>query len=207
MFDLPVPGEICFVCAVMFHFGATGYVYTTRRGKFQVWAEILLRLGLRGDEQILDLGCSRGAVLLMAASLLPRGKAIGIDVWKTNEQSCNALSVTQHNAEREAVAERVELHTADMRHLPFSHGLFDLVVSSMAITEAVRVLKPGGRLVIADFHETQRYGERLRELAMTDVTQQALGWRFWYGGPWAAPKLACLICTFMISDIVQQQYC
>lgn len=220
MFDLPVPGVICFVCAVMFHFGATSYVYTTRRGKFQVWAEILLRLRLRGDEQILDLGCSRGAVLLMAASLLPRGKAIGIDVWKTNEQSCNALSVTQHNAEREAVAERVELHTADMRHLPFSHGLFDLVVSSMAIhniqdpegrkqaiIEAVRVLKPGGRLVIADFHETQRYGERLRELAMTDVTQQALGWRFWYGGPWAAPKLAYLICTFMISDIVQQQYC
>ena len=80
MFDLPVPGVICFVCAVMFHFGATSYVYTTRRGKFQVWAEILLRLRLRGDEQILDLGCSRGAVLLMAASLLPRGKAIGIDV-------------------------------------------------------------------------------------------------------------------------------
>jgi len=207
VFDLPVLGVIYFVCAVMFHFSATSYVYTTRRGKFQVWAEILLRLRLRGDEQILDLGCSRGAVLLMAASLLPRGKAIGIDVWKTNEQSCNALSVTQHNAEREAVAERVELHTADMRHLPFSHGLFDLVVSSMAITEAVRVLKPGGRLVIADFHETQRYGERLRELAMTDVTQQALGWRFWYGGPWAAPKLAYLICTFMISDIVQQQYC
>jgi len=166
VFDLPVLGVIYFVCAVMFHFSATSYVYTTRRGKFQVWAEILLRLGLRGDEQILDLGCSRGAVLLMAASLLPRGKAIGIDVWKTNEQSCNALSVTQHNAEREAVAERVELHTADMRHLPFSHGLFDLVVSSMAIhniqdpegrkqaiTEAVRVLKPGGRLVIADFHE------------------------------------------------------
>jgi ubiquinone/menaquinone biosynthesis C-methylase UbiE len=202
VFGIPVLGVICFVGAVMFLFSAASYVYTTRRGKFQVWAEVLLRLGLHGDEQIIDLGCGRGAVLLMAARLLPRGKAIGIDVWKTNEQSGNALPVTQHNAKREAVAERVELHTADMQHLPFSHGLFDLVVSSMtihniqdpegrkqAIDEAVRVLKPGGRLVIADFHETQRYGERLGELGMTDVTQEALGWRFWYSGPWAAPKL------------------
>ena len=87
------------------------------------------------------------------------------------------------------------------------HNIQDPEGRKQAITEAVRVLKPGGRLVIADFHETQRYGERLRELAMTDVTQQALSWRFWYGGPWAAPKLAYLICTFMISDIVQRQYC
>src|SRR5436853_4640718 len=110
VFDLPVPGVIFFVCAVMFHFGATSYVYTTRRGKFQVWAEILLRLGLCGDEQILDLGCSRGAVLLMAASLLPRGKAIGIDVWKTNERAIMQRAL-RHAAQcrTEAVAERVEL--------------------------------------------------------------------------------------------------
>lgn len=201
-FDIPVLGVICFVCAVVFLFSAASYIYTTRRGKFQVWAEILLRLGLRGDEQILDLGCGRGAVLLMAASLLPRGRATGIDVWKTNEQSGNALSVTQQNAEREGVAELVTLHTADMRHLPFSDGSFDLVVSSLAIhnirdpegrtqaiTEAVRVLKPGGRLVIADFRETGRYGERLRELGMTEVAHRTLGWRFWYGGSWTATKL------------------
>ncbi len=66
-------------------------------------------------------------------------------MWKTNEQSGNALPVTQHNAEREAAAERVELHTADMRHLPFSHGLFDLAVSSMAITIS-RTLGEGSRL-------------------------------------------------------------
>src|SRR5215471_16042205 len=119
-FGLPVLGVFCFVCAIMFLLSAASYVYTTGWGKFQVWAAILLQLGLRGDEQILDLGCGRGAVLLMAASLLPKGKATGIDVWKANEQSGNALSVTQQNAEREGVAERVALHTADMRQLPFS---------------------------------------------------------------------------------------
>ena len=202
VFDIPVLSVICFVCAAIFLFSAASYVYTTLRGKFQVWAEILLRLGLLGDEQILDMGCGRGAVLLMAASLLSRGKATGIDVWRTNEQSGNALSVTQHNAELEGVAGRVELHTADMQHLPFSDCSFDLVVSSLAIhniqtsegrklaiNEAVRVLKPGGRLVIADFRETSRYGERLRELGMTEVTHRMLDWRFWYGGPWTATKL------------------
>jgi arsenite methyltransferase len=120
VFDIPVLGVICFVCAILFLFTAASYVYTTRWGKFQVWADILLRLGLRGDEYIIDLGCGRGAVLLMVASLLPKGKATGIDVWKANEQSGNALSVTQQNAEREGVAGRVALHTADMQHLPYT---------------------------------------------------------------------------------------
>ena len=43
------------------------YLYATLRGKFVVWAELLNQLNLRGDERILDLGCGRGAVLLMAA--------------------------------------------------------------------------------------------------------------------------------------------
>src|SRR5207248_2798855 len=49
------------------------YVYTTRAGKFAVWAELLDRLELNGDERLLDIGCGRGAVLLMAAQRLPRG--------------------------------------------------------------------------------------------------------------------------------------
>src|SRR3954452_2844931 len=49
------------------------YLYSTLRGKFVVWAGLLDRLGLRGDERILDLGCGRGAVLLMAAQRLATG--------------------------------------------------------------------------------------------------------------------------------------
>ena len=43
------------------------YLHNTLRGKFVVWADLLDQLHLRGDERILDLGCGRGAVLLMAA--------------------------------------------------------------------------------------------------------------------------------------------
>jgi arsenite methyltransferase len=42
------------------------YIYTTRRGKFAAWAQLLGQLNLRGNERILDLGCGRGAVLLLA---------------------------------------------------------------------------------------------------------------------------------------------
>ncbi len=51
-------------------------------------------LDLHGDEELIDLGCGRGTVLLMAARLLPNGKATGVDVWRTHEQSGNALAVT-----------------------------------------------------------------------------------------------------------------
>ncbi len=69
----------------------------------------------------------------MAAQRLPRGRAVGVDVWSTKDQSGNAEQVTRQNAELEGVADRVELHTADMRKLPFDDGSFDVVVSSLAI--------------------------------------------------------------------------
>ncbi|UQX12801.1 hypothetical protein [Candidatus Mycobacterium methanotrophicum] len=48
----------------------------SRRAKFEVWARLLTGIGLRGDERMLDLGCGRGALLLTAAKLLPRGNPL-----------------------------------------------------------------------------------------------------------------------------------
>jgi ubiquinone/menaquinone biosynthesis C-methylase UbiE len=58
-----------------------------------------------------------------------------------------------------------------------------------AINEAVRVLKPNGILLIADFRSTQQYAHRLRELGMSEVIHRHLGWQSWFGGPWASIKL------------------
>src|SRR5262249_61256291 len=88
---------------------------------------------LTGDERLLDVGCGGGAVLRMAAGRLPGGRAVGVDVWSARDQSGNAEQVTRRNADLEGVADRVELHTADMRQLPFEDGSFDVVVSSLAI--------------------------------------------------------------------------
>lgn len=172
------------------------YLHTTLRGKFAVWHEVLDAQHWRGDERLLDLGCGRGAVLLMAAARLPRGEAVGIDIWSNKDQSGNALAVTARNAEVEGVADRVALKTADMCKLPFADASFDIVISSLAIhnisdrrereralAEAWRVLRPGGQLLIADISKGRQYQKHLAGLGIR-TERRSLGWRMWWGGPW-----------------------
>lgn len=177
-------------------------LYTSRRGKFVVWSELLDQLQLRGEEHILDIGCGRGAVLLMAAQHLNRGRAVGVDLWRRNDQSGNSMEATRQNAALEGVADRVELHTADMTALPFENDTFDVVLSNVAIhnvkpqagrdraiEQAVRVLRPGGRLMIADIRCTGDYVAKLRALGMDGLVTRNLGWRMWWSGPWLPTRL------------------
>jgi ubiquinone/menaquinone biosynthesis C-methylase UbiE len=168
------------------------YLHTTLRGKHRIWEQELDRLGLAGDEQLLDLGCGRGAVLIEAARRLPHGRAFGVDLW-TKDQSGNGADATLANAAAAGVTDRVEIHTADMTSLPFADNTFDVVTSALAIhniaaqedryravDEALRVLRPGGQLVIADisFH-AKRYASHLGQ-----GTLRNMGIDYWYGGPW-----------------------
>ena len=181
-------------------------LYASRRGKFVVWGELFRDLKLRGDERVLDLGCGRGAVLSLAAQHLTTGRAVGVDLWRAKDQSGNAAEATRRNAVAEGVADRVELHTADMTVLPFANDSFDLVVSSVAIhnvkgqtgrnkvmEEAVRVLRPGGRLMLADIGGTSQYRKRLIKLGMRDVVRQSLGSRLWWSGRWLATRLVTAV--------------
>jgi SAM-dependent methyltransferase len=196
-----------YVAALTFYFvffsaNTLSFWYTTRRGKFLEWECILDRLHLRGDEKILDIGCGRGAVLTAVARRLTTGRVSGVDIWSKKDQSGNKKDVTLRNAYLEGVNDRVHIETADMRALPYSDAAFDLVVSSLAIHniastanrrqaigEAFRVLKPGGRIVIADIRATKIYENALRKLGALHVERRRLGWRFWWGNPLAGTTL------------------
>lgn len=171
------------------------YLYSTGPGKHSVWSELLDGLDLDGDEQILDVGCGRGAVLIQAARRLTGGRAVGADVWHRRDQSGNSRSSAEHNAVCEGVADRVELVNADARELPFPSGSFDVVVSNLvfhnilhrdqrarAVREAARVLRPGGRLRIVDFGGDS-YAGILRAAGCGDVTTARLDWRTSFGVP------------------------
>ena len=111
------------------------------------------------------MGCGRGAVLSLAAKRLQRGRAFGLDLWSTVDQSGNSPEATLRNLEIEGVTERCKVETGNIMAMPFPDAMFDLVVSSLAIhnikgeagrfralDETVRVLKPAGKLIIVDLH-------------------------------------------------------
>ena len=189
---------------VFFLATTSSFLYTTRRGKFLEWQRILDDLHLRGEEEVLDMGCGRGAVLTAVARRLTTGRVTGVDIWSKKDQSGNAKEVTLRNAALEGVGDRVRIETGDMRALPHPDATFDLVVSSLAIHnirsnadrkraigEGFRVLKPGGRMVIADIRAAAIYEEALRTLGARNVERRRLGWRFWWGNPFA--------CTFLLT--------
>ena len=194
------PGPLA--SAVVLAFCVGFFLHTTRRGKFLVWAEALDNLRLSGSERILDMGCRRGAVLLSAAKRLTGGHAFGVDIWSRTDQSGNSPRAALENANIEGVRKQVALATADMTALPFPSETFDVVVSNVAIhnikgfhrrlsavDEAVRVLRPGGRILLADLRNTRDYAMRLKSLGMVEVQRRNLGWRMWWGGPWGATRI------------------
>jgi len=178
------------------------YVHTTRRRKFLVWAELLDSLRLQGDERVLDVGCARAAVLTMVAERLPRGRAVGIDLWRKADQSGYGTEAAERNLVAEGVRDRRKLVTGDMRSMPFQDASFDVMLSSLAIhnisslagrsraiEEIARALAPGGRVAIANRAWTRAYAQSLEALGFIGVRRRRLGWRFWWGPAFPATAL------------------
>jgi SAM-dependent methyltransferase len=106
-------------------------------------------------DTVLDLGCGAGTDLLVAAQAVgPGGRVIGVDMTPS------MLARARASAREMGLADRVELHESLIESLPLADGSVDLVVSNGVIdlvpdkdvvfAELDRVLKPGGRLQLAD---------------------------------------------------------
>jgi ubiquinone/menaquinone biosynthesis C-methylase UbiE len=122
-------------------------------------------------EQALDVGCGTGTLALEVARRVGRtGRVVGID--PSAEQITRA---TTKAARRYGPHASIEFQIGVIEHLPFPDQTFDVVISTLmmhhlpaglkrqGLTEILRVLKPGGRLVMADFTRKQdRQGRAAR---------------------------------------------
>ncbi len=161
-------------------------VWGSKCGKLRLRDKLIESLALRGDERVLDIGCGHGLMLLGAAKKLTTGKAVGIDLWQNEDQAGNSKEATLENAVLEGAKERVELRDGDARQMPFEKESFDIVLSSWALhniydadgrrralEEIVRVLKPGGRVLVTDIRHGQEYADVFRALGLADVKVSA----------------------------------
>lgn len=178
--------------------GSLLMVASSRWGKLRARDRLLDEMALTGTETVLDVGCGHGLLLIGAAKRLPRGRAIGVDLWSQVDQKSNSSAATMNNARIEGVADRVDVRDGDMRVLPLEDASVDVVVSCLAIhnvkgnderrkavREIVRVLKPGGRVGIIDIAHVKTYAQNLREAGMSEVRLRGFS-------PWIYPPTRVL---------------
>ncbi len=155
-------------------------------GKIRQRDFMLSRVQWRGDEQVLDIGTGRGLLLVGAAKRLKTGKAIGIDVWRSEDLSANTPDAARRNAELEGVASLVEVRDGDARDLAFADDSIDVVLSLLCIhniepeegrvvacREIARVLKLGGTALIGDYLPTHNYAKTLAEAGLHVVSSRS----------------------------------
>ena len=159
--------------------------HLTRHARLRIRDQIVAAVPWRGDEQVLDVGTGSGITLIGCAQQLTTGKAIGIDIYDPNAGG-GTPAIFWKNAQQEGVADRVELQNVNACQMPFPAEQFDVVVSTLAFhhihsssaaagrraatQEILRVLRPGGRILLFDVgHVLGDVEQVLRTAGVTQI--------------------------------------
>jgi SAM-dependent methyltransferase len=114
-------------------------------------------MAIRPGESVLDVGCGTGVFLPGLVALVGgAGRVVGLD------HSPAFLGDARKRLAEAAIVDRVELVEGDAHHLPFPEATFDvahcervlmhLEDPAAAVREMCRVVRPGGRLLVAEVY-------------------------------------------------------
>ena len=110
---------------------------------------------IKPGDNVLDVGCGTGEVTLLAKTRAKAGSVYGID------PAPEMIAVARRKAARKRLD--IDFRVGVIESLPFPDSSIDVVTSSLmmhhlpedlkvrGLAEIYRVLKPGGRLLVADF--------------------------------------------------------
>jgi ubiquinone/menaquinone biosynthesis C-methylase UbiE len=129
----------------------------------------LKHVSIQSRDTILDVGCGGGRTVARLAAMVREGKTYGVDYSEAS------LAASQRANRKLIAAGRVEIRPGSVSHLPFPDQMFDLVTAvethyywpdlNADMQEVLRVLKPGGALIIiAEAYKGGKYDQLLSRL-------------------------------------------